>query len=117
MWLGRECTSVYSTHSAFPHYDTDLFARCGPSIEMKSREWTPTFTTGLKDKSATSLCDVKSFWLLFTEHMEFINCLIKANKLQSTLIITVKIKKYYRKRSEYSSSLNSRLAFVTGISC
>lgn len=39
MWLGRESTGVYSTHSSFPHYDTGLFARCGPGIEIKSIEW------------------------------------------------------------------------------
>lgn len=38
MWLCREPTDVYSTHSSFPHYDTDLFARCGPCMEIKSIE-------------------------------------------------------------------------------
>lgn len=28
MWLGTDSTGVYSTHSSFPDYDTDLFARC-----------------------------------------------------------------------------------------
>lgn len=37
-WLGRKSTGVCSTHSSFPRYDTDLFVRCGPGIEIKSIE-------------------------------------------------------------------------------
>lgn len=77
MWLGRECTCVYSTHSAFPHFDTDLFARCGQGIEMKGIEWTVTYAAGLKDESITGLCDITLSWLLFTVHE--VNCLIKAS--------------------------------------